>query len=172
MFTVAQNALSRHPQLKTVVIMEHAPRFDVAINDPTGLKSKLATFANSTLTQLWQSSPMKNKIVVGKHSLDCPDDMINAWYKDDSSGRYDGVHLYGSRGRDAYTKSVLEIIKSALPTPQYKTGSASSPSPHANCAQTVYQRAQKQKRVTNSAHQSSNNAYSVPTNNRFEVLGN
>ena len=173
MFTVAQNALSRHPQLKTVVIMEHAPRFDVAFNDPTGLKSKLATFANSTLAQLWQSSPMKNKIVIGKHTLDCPDDMINAWYKDDSSSRYDGVHLYGSRGRDAYTKSVLEIIKSALPTPQYKTGSASSSSsPHANCAQAVYQRAQKQKRATNSAHQSSNNAYSVPTNNRFEVLGN
>ena len=51
MLTTANQALLTQPQLQSVVIMEHLPRFDLAIYDPTGLKAKLAKFANSTLAQ-------------------------------------------------------------------------------------------------------------------------
>ena len=56
MFTVGQEALKKHPKLKYVVIMEHVPRYDLAATDPTGLKPKLAKFANSTFEQLWADS--------------------------------------------------------------------------------------------------------------------
>ena len=91
-FSAAHNALSRHPQLKKVVIMEHAPRFDAPDVDPTGLKPKLAL--------LWHSSVMKDRIVIGKHSLDCSGEQISVRYRDDRSGRYDGVHMYGSQGKN------------------------------------------------------------------------
>ena len=33
-FNVAEEAITKHPHLKTVVIMEHAPRFDLPDIDP------------------------------------------------------------------------------------------------------------------------------------------
>jgi hypothetical protein len=106
-FAVATNALKTHPNMKNVIIMEHAPRHDVSISDPTQLKSKLAKFANTTLMQLWHSSNMKDRIIIGKHSLDYTENMFHAIYKDDWSGKFDGVHLYGSHGKGVYTRSVL-----------------------------------------------------------------
>ena len=94
--------------------------------------------------------------MIGKHSLDCPDDMINARYKDDLNG----VHMYGSQGRVAYTKSVLDIITSSIPNSHLNSSSSS----HSNSAQAVYQKTQKQKK--------GGNAYSVHVSNKFEVLGN
>ena len=126
MYSVAQNALIDHPELRKVVLMEHAPRRDTPDVDPTGLKSKLAIFANSSLTQLWHSSAMKDRISIGKHSLDLANERTNAVYKDDWTGRYDGVHMYGSCGKETYTKSVSHIIKSALPNPSSRSGQPSS----------------------------------------------
>ena len=166
-FTAAQNAIIEHPELDTVIIMEHAPRHDISTVDPTGIKAKLAIFANSTFTQLWHSSHMKDKIVVGRHNLKCKDDMINAWYKDDWSGRFDGVHMYGSHGRNAYTKSVLQIIKYVLCSQQQNISSSSSS--HSGCPQTLFQKAQRQK---TSGHKSNRNIYTVPVSNQFDVLGN
>jgi hypothetical protein len=108
--------------LKKVVIMEHAPRFDKPDVDPSGLKPKLADFTNSTLTQMWHSSAMRDRIVIGKHSLSCNEDNKVAMYRDDWSGKFDGVHLYGSHGRKTYTASVLNILKmffTLLPLPSH-----------------------------------------------------
>ena len=159
-FTVAENAIRRHPQLKKVVIMEHAPRYDVSDVDPTGLKPKLAKYANSALAELLQSCAVKDRIVVGKHRLDCAGDQIAARYRDDWSSRYDGVHMYGRQGYRAYTSSVLEIIKSVLPTSPSRT--VSPPSSHTTCPQALYQNRQK----------TSGHRYTVPVSNQFDVLGN
>ena len=169
MFTVATNALKTHPQMKNVIVLEHAPRHDVTITDPTQLKSKLAKFANTTLTQLWHSSNMKDRIIIGKHSLDYTENMLHAIYKDDWSGRYDGVHMYGSHGKGVYTRSVLQILKKVLPSPG-RTPSSSSPS-HSHCEQAQFQKSQEKKQKA-SGHQQHKNAFSVPVSNRFEVLGN
>ena len=67
---MATNAVRNNPSLQKVVIMEHAPRFDEYNVDPTGLKPELAKYANSTFYQILNSSDLKDRIVIGKHSLE------------------------------------------------------------------------------------------------------
>ena len=78
MFTTAHNALKKHPNLKMIVLMEHAPRNDAKDVDPLRLKPALAKLANNMFNQFWLNSIYKNKINVGNQ---------------------DGVHLYGPRGK-------------------------------------------------------------------------
>ena len=52
-FSVAERSLKEYPNLKNVVIMEHAPRYDTGEVDPTGLKEALAKYANNIFNQLW-----------------------------------------------------------------------------------------------------------------------
>ena len=80
MFTVAEAALANNKQLIKVVIMEHAPRYDTQEVDPSGVKPKLANFANSTMSKMWHSSAMRNRIVLGKHSLSCNTDDKDSVY--------------------------------------------------------------------------------------------
>ena len=63
---LANEALEENKHLKNVVIMEHPPRFD------DKLRTQLARFANTTFNQLWASSLHKDKIVIGRHSLESP----------------------------------------------------------------------------------------------------
>ena len=180
MFTLAHEALKKHPKLQSVVIMEHVPRYDLAVLDPTGLKPKLAKFANSIFAQMWNSSIMKDKIVIGKHTLECSMDRMSAWYKDDRSGRYDGVHLYGIEGRRAFTKSMLGAIKSVLSSPPPRSGhpsASTNPDDNLSEEQTQYQWTHEQSKHAN--RQGDNNMehsrqaqprQSVPTQNRFEFF--
>lgn len=114
MFTVASKAIKRHPQLVKVLVFEHAPRYDLADVDPTRLKPYLARFANLTLFNLWHSCAFQDRIQICRHNLDCTEENAAAWYKSKGSGKYDGVHMYGPEGLKAYSRSVSEIIKSAL----------------------------------------------------------
>ena len=65
MLNTAQQALTQYKNLKRAVIMEHPPRFD------DNVKSRLASLPNSTMRQLWDISPLKDKIYIGFHSLEC-----------------------------------------------------------------------------------------------------
>ena len=117
MFTTAQRALEEHPNLKKVVIMEHAPRYDEKDNDPLGLKPELSKYANSVYNQLWLDSHLKNKISVGRHSLnEISDESYDDIFRNPKSGRHDGVHLYGRSGRKIYTKSVKNILQKSFPS--------------------------------------------------------
>ena len=160
-------SITKHPEIKSVLIMEHAPRYDEARIHPTGTKAMLAKYANSTFQTLWDTSNMKDKIVIGKHSLNCKEDMINALYKEDNTGRFDGVHFNSKRGTEAFTLSVLKMIINALP-PKTPKNSSTTYSSHFNCPQSDRQR-QKQMKTNYTSNQ---NIYSVPTNNKFTVLGN
>ena len=71
MFAVANEAIADHPELKRVILMEHAPRFDKKAIDPTGLKPKLALYANTIFAQMWQNSGTKERIIIGKHTRVC-----------------------------------------------------------------------------------------------------
>ena len=88
-------------------------------------------------------------------------DRMSAWYKDDRSGRYDGVHLYGSEGRGAFTKSMLEAIHSVL----------TSPSPLSPSSCHNKERAQRQSE-TGKGSQTNESSQSVPLRNKFDILGN
>ena len=70
MFSTAQNAIMKHPELKKITIMEHPPRFDTADVDPLSLKPQLAKFANFMFRQMWSNSSWKQRIILGQHKLE------------------------------------------------------------------------------------------------------
>ena len=148
MFILAQHSLEKNPHLSKVIIMEHPPRFDNHIVDPNSLKPNLARLANVTLGQLFLNSPFKDKIVIGRHSLESPGagPAHDARYVN-RSGRSDGVHFWGVKGREVYTNSVNTILMSALPNSR------------AGTAQGGCQDQSGKKFKTH-----------VPTNNRFSVF--
>ena len=90
MFAVANEAIADHPELKRVILMEHAPRFDKKAIDPTGLKPKLALYANTIFAQMWQNSGTKERIIIGKHTLECVGDQM--------LGRYSGTRMRSQGG--------------------------------------------------------------------------
>ena len=137
MFSLAQTSLEQYPTLNKVVIMEHPPRFDAQNVDPTLLKHNLAKLANTTLNQLWLNSTLKDKIIIGRHSLECHG--IGRSHLDryeSSAGRYDGVHLYGKTGVRDYTNSVKNILLLALPKPTTPTSLSTD---HTRCPQALHQ---------------------------------
>ena len=168
MFTIAENALRNHKNLTKVVLLEHSPRFDNQDIDPIGLKHELAKFANVTYGQLWLTSPLKDKIKIGSHKLNCLDDsQFFETYSDARTHRFDGVHLYGKYGRQAYTNSLLDVLKCFLPQP-HQPPHVGAPS-HSDCPQTRFSNTQKKTTYFNQTH---SNIYTVPVSNTFDVLGN
>ena len=71
MFHSCLLALDRQPSLKKVVLMKQTPRYDPVITDPLQLKPMLAQLFNNTLTELWTSCPLKEKIHIGTHNIEC-----------------------------------------------------------------------------------------------------
>ena len=144
--------------------MEHNQRFDMPDADPTGLKPVLARYANNTLSKLKDNSTLKHKIMVGRQSVYRTRDL----YRDEVTGRYDGLHMYGRQGYFAHTDSVLRVIQSCLGQNITDNSSSSHPRPsfHDNCPQTKYQEKQRAKLSSRSP------VYNVPVYNHYEVLGN
>ena len=64
-------ALDKQPSLKSVTIMKQTPRYDPLTTDPLAIKPALSQLFNNTLTELWLSCPLKNKIYIGTHNIDC-----------------------------------------------------------------------------------------------------
>ena len=174
MFNIAQRALSQNKNLTKVVIMEHPPRFDGKN------KSDLANLANSTLGQLWVLSPLKGRIIIGRHSLENPGagPTYLARYKDHNTGKHDAVHFYGRCGVRDYTDSVKTILRFALSDGDAAPPSASSNTDdHLSKEQAQYQWSQAQGRHnnrqghSNTEHRYSNQAQTsqhIPTQNRFQ----
>ena len=113
LFKVACKALESKPNLQKVVIMKQTPRYDPAHVDPLALKPALAMLFNNTLTDQWMNSPLKEKIHLGNHNIECTGAIKEARYRHTKSGRYDGIHLYGSSGKKSFTLSVLHILRAA-----------------------------------------------------------
>ena len=163
MMKVAENALTNHSSLKKVTIMNHAPRFDQEHVDPLGLKPKLATYANSFLLELWLDSPQKQNIHIGSHYLQCSANTMT----DERSGKYDGVHLYGSAGKQAYTESVINILLSSVNPSANDDFTRMLPNDdfHTRCPQTKYN--QKQKKLYSNVVGGKG---PIKTQNRFSPL--
>ena len=171
-FSVAEQALRNHPNLKKVLILEHPPRFDQHFLDPVGLKPQLAKFANLMYNQLWLSSAYKDKIAIGSHKLDCSENQFDDRYRNTKTNRYDGIHMYGVDGKRAYTKNLVDIFRDLLVKSETaKSENHTSSSYHRTCPQTLYQEAQRKKTFAK-GQVSYNGCFNVPVSNRFEVLGN
>ena len=172
-FQAGLNALKSNPGLRKVIIMKQIPRYDPSNVDPLSLKASLSILFNNTLTNLWMESNFKEKMFIGNHDIDCNGSIREARYRHTKSGRFDGIHMYGSSGRKAYTRSVLNILKSAGVT---------SSDFHGYCSQFAYQYRQRKNnqwqagnshdRKFRSSQPYQQNVFSVPTQNRFESLSN
>ena len=169
MIKTAEEALANNTgSLKKVIIMEHPPRFD-------GLRSQLVKIANNALTHFRLSSPCKDMIVIGQHSLESSGAGYThmARYQDYYTGRYDGVHLYGITGAKDYTDSVNTLLMMALS--DQETGMKEE---HTDCEQAQYQRRQAMKtrqtgyRYGQHVNKVPQFAHSGPisTQNRFDIF--
>ena len=157
MFKVAADAIKKHPNIKKVLIMEHTPRFDEPHSDPMSLKPALVKYANSTLNQLWIESPHKSQIIVASHNLIWGIGNKDSIFKDKRSYKYDAVHMYGPDGASVYTESLLSFLSQVFSSPssEHKRNSTSANSKdHTDRPHGKFQR------------------FSVPTKNRFNILGN
>ena len=106
------SALTSHPHIKGVVLMERAPRYD-DLHD-------LNRYANGLLHEAVAKSRHGNKIFIGQHTLECEGGLRASRYGTlSSNNNYDGVHLRGTSGKMAYTRSVASILQQAglLPSP-------------------------------------------------------
>ena len=106
-------ALDRQPSLKNIIILKQTPRYDPHSSDPLSIKPALAEIFNSTLTELWMSCPLKSKIYLGSHNIECSGAIQLARYQHTRSGRFDGVHLFGPSGSKAYTSSVINVLRAS-----------------------------------------------------------
>ena len=173
-FNAGVNALKTQPTLGKVVIMKQIPRYDPTDVDPMSLKPSLSLLFNNTMTNLWMESPYKEKMFIGNHDIECNGAIRESRYRQTKSGRYDGIHLYGSSGSKAYTLSVLSILSAAHVT-------SSEHDFHLSCAQYKYQSRQKKgnqwhtvkpndRKYTGRKHYQRSSA-PVPTHSRFARLG-
>ena len=103
-FTAGVNALKQQPTLKKIVIMKQIPRYDPKDVDPLQLKPALSQLFNGTLMELWMNSPYKEQVFIGTHNMECAGAILSSRYKSTKTGRFDGIHLYGSSG--SHTLSV------------------------------------------------------------------
>ena len=112
-FKVGENALSNVPSLKKVVLLKQVPRYDPVDVDPLSIKPALAQLYNNTITDQWMNSKFKENIILGSHNIDCTGAIKESRYRETKSGKFDGIHLFGSSGCKAYTLSVLNILNMA-----------------------------------------------------------
>ena len=86
--------------------MERTPRYD-DLHD-------LNVYANSVLHEAVASSRNLKKIFIGQHTLQCEGGLRASRYGTPSSHpNHDGIHLRGTSGRMAYTRSVASIFQQA-----------------------------------------------------------
>ena len=171
LFATATNALKVHPTLTKVIIMNQIPRYDPLSVDPLSLKPALSHLFNVTLTELFMKCTDKEKIFVGSHNIECSGAIKESRYRHTKSGKYDGIHLFGSSGQKAYTKSVLNILKSAKITdsefeyhfsrPQFRYQNRRSANHRNNHTGSNFRKAIKNIRP---------DYFQVPTYNRFSVI--
>ena len=111
LFTAVSNAINANPHLRQVLILKLTPRYDPLSRDPQGMKAALTQIYNNHISELWISSPLKDKISIGNHDLECTGAIRDSRYR--YGDKYDGLHMFGNSGRKAYTESVLIILRNS-----------------------------------------------------------
>ena len=153
--------------------MKLTPRYETSENDPQSSKAALVQIYNDTLLKLWSVSPLKDKIHIGSHSLECSGGVRKARYM--LGNKYDGLHMYGPSGRKAYTGSVLNILRDAWfvrnNPPRYfheyygkQTTNTQENDYVCPTQETDYLRDRDLR------HKQASHNYAVPTSNRFHVF--
>ena len=178
LFTSVENTIKANPKIKKAIILKHIPRYDCVENDPLGIKAALSHIYNDSIVQQWLKSPLKDKIELGSHDLECTGGVRDSRYR--SGRKFDGIHMRGPSGKKAYTESVLQIlhntghIKNSPPAyfrryhEKYTTQVVSQDRYHCPTQNTDYLRdrdIRNKKQNNYSRYQ-----YTIPTSNRFVQL--
>jgi hypothetical protein len=163
MFTVAA-AAAADPQVQQVVLMERVPRYDG--------KEELSKFAKQMLHQAKQesSSVHKSKVSIGVHNLECEGGLRASRYRDERKGQVDNIHMRGTSGQVAYTRSVGSILAGAgLTTVQEAEQVARCQRITMRCARDSFQtQGRKGRKGPKQHHQPS--TFQIATENRFGGL--
>ena len=90
--------------------MEHISRFDTKRN------SYLTQLANSSLHHHAENSLFRDKIMIGKNTLDSYGigKTHTRRYVDSRTNNYDGIHLLGPSGCEDLTRNMISILKDSL----------------------------------------------------------
>ena len=173
-FQSAVTAATNHPNIRKVVIMKQIPRYDEKSSNPPGVKPKLSEMFNTNLDKLWTECPIRNKIMIGNHNLECSGGVFEARYRNMQSEKFDSIHMFGPSGTKSYTESVLRILSSAqlvkaTPPKYYNVG------PHhgRQMNRRTNFSAQVNKMAARSTHYQNKDTeyqYNVPTHSRFAKL--
>ena len=100
--------------MQKVIILRRPPRFDPVSCDPLELKPQLSRLGDSVMFDLWCESKFKKRIHLGDHTIPhLLDGDHNRIFGNPGQGMYDGVHMLGPDGRNAYQRSILNILLSA-----------------------------------------------------------
>ena len=107
MVKIAIEALKEHPNLKKVVVMESAPRFDKW--------KETNEYANEELHEALKNErdEVRQKVFIGRQTLDCDPGLRLSRYGDPARCQVDGIHLKGSSGMIAMTRSIAGIFAGA-----------------------------------------------------------
>ena len=107
MLAAATNALASNPDCQQVLILEAVPRYDG--------KEELNKYGNQMLHQAKAESTDTNKdrVKIGVHNLECEGGVRESRYGDGRNGPVDMIHMRGSSGKVAYTRSVAAILARA-----------------------------------------------------------
>ena len=107
MFAAATAALAASPRCQQAILMEGIPRYDG--------KEKMNRYGNMMLHQakMESTSIHKDKVTIGSHNLDCDGGKRASRYGDNGKTHVDMIHMRGSSGRVAYTRSVAAILAKA-----------------------------------------------------------
>ena len=107
MFAAATAALANNPECRQVILCEAIPRYDG--------KEKLNQYGNMMLHKAKEesSSPHKDKVTIGVHNLDCEGAVRAARYGDGRKTHVDMIHMRGSSGLVAFTRSMSLILAKA-----------------------------------------------------------
>ena len=163
LFKEVENTLVKYPHLKKAIILKQTPRFDKKSVDPYSVKPAMAKLFNNVLDKKWLESAHKSRLLIGNHRLECSRGSYETRYSNRRNSQYDGVHMYGPSGRKAYTESLLFILRQAgllkKSPPQYFRRYHSVSEGIQITENEIY------------AAESHSRTYSVPTANRFNVLG-
>ena len=112
-FSIAEETLKENPSLRKIVLLNRISRFDLLHKDPLQIKHQLSNLANLEYSKLHTRSSLKDKIIIGKHNIDNSIFNRDQMYGIPGAGKYDGIHMFGRKGKIAFTNSLLDILKSA-----------------------------------------------------------
>ena len=92
MFDTIEAIIKDNPTIEKIILMDRTPQFDALETDPNGLKPELALYGNNLNEEFRNKSALKDKIVIGKHTILCNYDTYG------HSDKFYGIHMYGKHG--------------------------------------------------------------------------